>query len=286
MTVLQNKKVGFLGSGNMAEALIKGFLDKGLTGKGHINSYDKASERNAVMAGEYGVTVYNNAADLVEHSDIIFLAVKPQDVDALLIEIEPAINEGISLDDTSKKLIISICAGVTTDRIKSALIKDSHSSHIEVIRTMPNTPALIGEGAVGIYGGSEVSLESKNIAEELFSAVGLAVLVETEELLNAVTALSGSGPAYYFLIIELMKDAGVKLGLDEGIALELALQTAVGSSKLALESDKSLKELKEMVTSKKGTTYEALKVLEEGKFKDIIDKALKAASNRSEELAK
>lgn len=286
MTVLQNKKVGFLGSGNMAEALIKGFLNKGLTGKGHINTYDKISERNAHMAGEYGVTVYNNAADLVEHSDVIFLAVKPQDVDNLLAEIEPAINEGVVSDDENKKLIISICAGVTTDRIKSALIKDGHSSHIEVIRSMPNTPALIGEGAIGIYGGSEVSVESKNISEELFSSVGLAVFVENENLLNAVTALSGSGPAYYFLFIDLMKEAGVKLGLEGGIALELALQTAVGSSKLALESDKSLKELKDMVTSPKGTTYEALKVFESGPFKDIIDEALKAASNRSEELAK
>lgn len=282
MTVLQNKKIGFLGSGNMAEALVKGFLEKGLTGKGHINCYDKIADRNSHMATEYGVTVYSNAADLVEHSDIIFLAVKPQDVPALLEEVAPSVQEC-----HGEKLIISICAGITTSQIKTALIK-SDTVSVQVIRTMPNTPALIGCGAIGIYAGGNdggVSEDSKKIAEELFSAVGLAVFVESEDLLNAVTALSGSGPAYYFLFIELMKDAAVKLGLDDGTALELALQTAVGSSKLALNSDKTLTELKDMVTSPKGTTYAALQVFEKGEFKDIIDKALKAASERSEELA-
>ena len=264
--------VGFIGGGNMGEALIKGLLGASLVPATAIHATDVRLERLKELDRQYGIQVSSDNADLVRHSDIIILAVKPQIMDSVLKEIAPAV--------TRKKLLISIAAGVSTAKIRAVLHKDAR-----LIRVMPNTPALVLEGVTAIAKADNLEPDDLDTAGEIFSAVG-RVVVLGEDLLDAVTGLSGSGPAYVAVVIESLADGGVKMGLDRVTAMTLATQTVLGAAKLLLETGLHPGALKDMVSSPGGTTIAGLAALEEGGIRTAFIKAVERATQRSRELGR
>ncbi len=266
--------IGFIGGGNMAEALIKGIIAAGIYQPENIFVSDIRKERLDFLAKEYNVQPVNKNTDLAVKVDTVVLSVKPQNMTDALKSIKDAIQQ--------KTLIISIAAGVTTAKIAAAL------GDVAIVRVMPNTPALIGQGASALFANRNAkSMLDKAMA--IFSAVGKAVTVEDEGLIDTVTAVSGSGPAYFFLLMEEMIKAGISLGLSESVAKDLVLQTAKGAGLLAVEADKrgeSPAELRKKVTSPGGTTEAALKIFTENKIGEIISAALTKARDRGKELAK
>ncbi len=265
--------IGFIGGGNMAEALIRGVISAQVYSPSEIIVSDICSERLDYLAQEYNVTAAESNAALVQKADVVVLSVKPQNMDDVLDEIKDPVKK-----DT---LIISIAAGVTTANIAGAL------GDVSIIRVMPNTPALIGQGASALYSGN-ASKEAMGLGLKIFSAVGKAVVVESEELIDAVTAVSGSGPGYFFLMIEEMIKTGEKLGLSSDVAKKLVLQTAKGAALLAESASvqgETPAELRKKVTSPGGTTEAAIKVFAEKQFGELLTDALTAACDRSKELS-
>ena len=266
--------IGFVGGGNMAEALIKGVIAAGLYKPENILVSDIRRERLNFLAKEYQVQPVDKNADLAAKVDILVLSVKPQNMTEALESVKDAVKQ--------ETLVVSIAAGVRTAKIADAL------GDLAIVRVMPNTPALIGEGASALFANDKARLMLQK-AKSIFLAVGKAVVVDDEDLIDAVTAVSGSGPAYYFLLMEEMKKAGVSLGLPEAVAKDLVLQTAKGAGLLAVEADRkdeSPAELRKKVTSPGGTTEAALKVFAEGKFGPLVADALKNARDRSQQLSK
>ena len=267
------KKIGFIGGGNMAEALIKGIIGAEVFSAGDVLVSDVSSERVHYLAGRYGVQAVSSNVELLGKADIVVLSVKPQVIDDVLGEIAGKLRDGA--------VVISIAAGVTAAKISGAL------AGATVIRVMPNTPALIGQGASGIY-SANASEAQMDMAVKLFGAVGIAVVVEEEGLIDAVTAVSGSGPAYYFAMMEEMIRTAEELGLSSDIASQLVLQTAVGAGLLAkdaAEMGEQPAQLRQKVTSPGGTTEAALKVFAQKDFGALITAALTAARDKSRELS-
>ena len=265
--------IGFIGGGNMAEALIKGIINANVYKPQNIFVSDVRPERLRFLAKEYGIQTLNENPALAAKVDILVLSVKPQNMTEALQSIKNAV--------TDKTLVISIAAGIKTDNIAAEL------GNRPIVRVMPNTPALIGEGASALFANDKAKPMLEK-AMRIFSAVGAAVVVDREDLIDAVTAVSGSGPAYYFLLTEEMIRAATKLGLPDDIAKKLVLQTAKGASLLTIERDnfgESPADLRKKVTSPGGTTEAALKVLAEGNFGQLISAAIKKARNRSQELS-
>lgn len=265
--------IGFIGSGNMAEALIKGVIAAGVYQPENILISDIRPERLEFLAGKYGVMTFQENSELAAQVDTLVLSVKPQTMTDALESIEDSVG--------SVKLVISIAAGIKVEKITSAL------GDIAIVRVMPNTPALIGEGASALF-ANEKAKPLLEKALTIFSSVGRAVVVDDEGLIDVVTAVSGSGPAYYFLLMEEMIKAGVELGLPEDVAKDLVLQTAKGAGLLASEADKTGESpavLRKKVTSPGGTTEAALKVFAEGNFSSLVGAALKRACERSRELS-
>ncbi|MBI5642690.1 MAG: pyrroline-5-carboxylate reductase [Deltaproteobacteria bacterium] len=275
--MLTKKTIGFLGAGNLAEALIKGLIASNSVKPGQIVASDRVSTRLAHLAQAYEIKVYNKNYEVIRNADIIFLTVKPQDAREVLLEIAPDINEG--------KLLISAAAGLNTTTILDTLKNGGLDKFLPVVRAMPNTPAIVQEGAVGICAGIGAGKAEIKLARAVFEAVGKVVVLDDEALLDAVTGLSGSGPAYAFLFMEALVEAGVELGIQEENAKLLAIQTTLGAAKLALESGKDLSELRRMVTSPGGTTMKGVEKLEEAGFKEAVKKAVKAATKRAKELS-
>lgn len=267
-----DNKIAFLGGGNMAEALIKGMLAAGVAKAEQMLVTDVSADRLAHLQKTYGITVPQGNKDAVTRAGIILLCVKPQIMDHVLKEID----DGAGKD----KLVISIAAGVTIARIEKAL---THGPR--VIRVMPNTPALVLSGAAGLAPGSTSTVSDMMTAQQIFGAVGRAVVVE-EKLMDAVTGLSGSGPAYVFTIIEALADAGVKAGIPREMALELSAQTVYGAAKMVLETHEQPGKLRDKVTSPGGTTVEGLHMLTKGKLRETLMDAVEAATARSRELGK
>jgi pyrroline-5-carboxylate reductase len=268
---LQNKSIAFIGAGNMGEALIRGLLSTKTVAASRIIAADVRAERLDFFGRTFGVRVASDNAEAVKPADIIVLAVKPQQMSDVLASLASVA--------TGTKLFISIAAGVTTARIEREL-----GGQARVIRVMPNTPALVGAGAAAVAKGAHATDEDVIAAEAILSAVGITAHVN-EELLDAVTALSGSGPAYVFLVTEAMIKAGVAAGLDEGLARKLAVQTVLGAAKLMAESGEAPAGLRRKVTSPGGTTEAALKVLSERKLEEIFAEAIRAAEKRSRDLS-
>ena len=268
--MLADKKIGFIGSGNMAEAIIKGVIRAGVVSPQDILSSDVSEDRRRLFSDSFSIITTPNNLELVSQAEIIVLAIKPQGIGFVLKEIVEAVD--------IYKLVISIAAGVTLKYIEDSLKPNSR-----VVRVMPNTPALIGEGVTAISPGSKATKEDLNIARNIFDAVGKTVVVE-ERYMDAVTGLSGSGPAYVFLIIDALIDAGVKVGLDRGTAKTLAVQTVFGSAKMILETGENPAQLRDRVTSPGGTTIAGLHVMEAGRLRAVIIDAVEAATNRSKEL--
>ena len=259
--------------GNMAEALIKGIIQARVFKSENIFISDIRPERLKVLAENYNVIPCENNSRLAEKVGILVLSVKPQNMtDAL-----KSMSEAVRADT----LVITIAAGIKVAGITAVL------GDIAIVRVMPNTPALIGEGASALF-ANEKAKAMLQTAMSIFSSVGKVVTVDDEGLIDAVTAVSGSGPAYYFLLTEEMIKAAARLGLPDDIAKDLVLQTAKGAALLAAEADvrgESPAELRRKVTSPGGTTEAALKVFEEGKFSSLVEAALKRACERSRELS-
>lgn len=274
---LKDKTIGFIGAGNMASALIRGITGSGLVSPGSIMVSDIKKAHLVKVAEEFGVEAHNRASGVVKNSDIIILAVKPGDLGAVI--------KDIAGDLTGREVLVSIIAGKTTDHITEALKSAGLNHPITIIRTMPNTPALVGAGAIGLFAPDGTSEEDLSAVRSLLEAVGTVAEVKDESLIDAVTGLSGSGPAYIFLIMKAMTEAGTKLGLSAEVSKTLALQTTLGAAKLAIESDNSLDELIKMVSSPNGTTVEGLKALREGRIEETIATAVDAATKRSKEIS-
>ncbi len=266
-----DKHIAFLGGGNMAEALIKGMLSGDVAKASQMLVTDASADRLAYLK-KYSVRTLTSNRDAVKEADIVLLCVKPQVMDRVLKDI-------VDVADASK-LVISIAAGIAIARIEQAL-----TGNPRVIRVMPNTPALVLAGASGISAGMRAGADDLAVAREIFGAVGKAVIIE-EKLMDAVTGLSGSGPAYVFMIIDALSDAGVKAGLPRQLALELSAQTVFGSAKMVLETKEHPGKLRDMVTSPGGTTIEGLHALEKGKLRATLMNAVEAAAARSRELGK
>ncbi|MEK7850571.1 MAG: pyrroline-5-carboxylate reductase, partial [Deltaproteobacteria bacterium] len=219
--MLKNKVIGFIGAGNMAEALINGLISSHTVLPGSIIASDRNVERLAVLAEGYKIKVANNNSSVAGDSDIVILAVKPQDISTVLAEIKETVKD---------KLLISIAAGVKTETIMETLLRP-----VRIVRAMPNTPALVLSGATALYIGDGCSKDDEKAAVKIFDAVGKAVVLKDEALMDAVTGLSGSGPAYIFVILEALADAGVRMGLPRETASLLANQTVFGAAKMVME---------------------------------------------------
>lgn len=272
--MLKNKKLGFIGGGNMAQAMIKGLLSASFIEAKSIFVSEPSKQKRDALHAEYKVKVTADNHELTKKCDILILAVKPQILKEVLRDIRTLVS--------SDKLVISIAAGVPISIMDGVLRGDSNKK-FSVVRTMPNTPALVQEGVTAIASGKHVNKTDVKIAHRIFEAVGRTVDVE-EDHLDAVTGLSGSGPAYIYMLIESLSDAGVKMGLSREVANILTIQTVLGSAKLARESGKHPGELKDMVTSPAGTTIAGLHALEEGGLRTTMMNAVEDATLRSREL--
>lgn len=273
-----NKKIGFIGSGNMAYSLIGGLTSTGVNGQ-KIWVSDPDSKKTTQLAANFSVNISKDNIDLINMIDVVILAVKPQQLAMVCKHIAAQVTK-------NKPLVISIAAGVLSSNIEHWLNSDENMNNsLSLVRCMPNTPALVQSGATALYANQYVSDQQKTLAESILRSAGLTLWLDNEADMDAVTALSGSGPAYIFLILEALENAGVKLGLDQKIAHLLAIQTAFGASKMALESTDSPAILRQRVTSPGGTTEKAIGILQEGKLEGLIFKALKGAKERSIELS-
>jgi pyrroline-5-carboxylate reductase len=264
------KKIAFLGSGAMAEALVKGLLNAGTASPAEVVCAEPRPGRREELEKRYGVSVTASNVEAVSQAGIVVLSVKPQVVDAVLGEIASSLG--------SSRLLISIAAGVPIAAIARHL-----GPGVRIIRTMPNTPALVDSGATALARGPGATDADLAEATRLFQAVGTAVEVD-EHLLDAVTGLSGSGPAYMFIAIEALADGGVKMGLPRAVALALAAQTVVGAGKLVLETGDHPGKLKDQVTSAGGTAIAGIHALEMAGFRAALIAAVEAAARRSKEL--
>jgi len=265
-----SKRIAFLGGGNMAEAIVKGLLrgDSAAT----LMIAEIAAERRAYLAKTYpNIRIVETSAEAAAWGEVVILAIKPQQATSVLSTLEQALGSG--------KLIVSIMAGV-----RSASIEEALESGTRVVRVMPNTPALVGAGATAICAGRNARKEDLDCVEGIFARTGLVVRVD-EKQMDAVTGLSGSGPAYVFTFIEALSDAGVKNGLTREVAAKLALQTVLGAARMLAETGEHPAKLRDQVTSPGGTTIAGLHALENGSFRGTIMNAVDAACQRSKELA-
>ena len=273
MQTEKTTKIGFIGGGQMGEALIRGIIQSGLYAAGDILVAEPDAARRSYLNTTYQVQPFDSGIPVWNSCATVILAVKPQVMGSLLAASKELI--------TPEHLIISIAAGLPISFYESHLI----GLACKIVRVMPNTPALVLESASALCGNKHVMPSDMDLAKSLFDAVGVAVILD-EQYMDAVTGLSGSGPAYVFTFIEGMIDAGIKVGLARPVAETLALQTVLGSVKLMQESGKHPAVLRAMVTSPGGTTIAAQHVMEKAGFKGIIMDAIEAATNRSAELGK
>lgn len=262
--------IGFIGAGKMATALAKGFVNAGLVSGDQIIAADPFEAARNAFATEVGAKTADSNLAVAKAATVLILATKPDQIGGALAEI----NEGFSVDH----LLVSIAAGVTLAKLESGL-----PAGARVIRVMPNTPALVGESASGFACGKSATSADAELAKKLLSAVGVAFQVK-ESLLDAVTGLSGSGPAYVYQFIEALSDGGVAVGLPREIATKLAAQTVLGAAKMVLQTGQHPGALKDQVTSPGGTTIEGLHELEKGKFRGVVMNAVRAATEKSKKL--
>lgn len=263
--------IAFIGGGNMAVSLAGGLLADAAAPQ-VIISEPKQEQRERLAARFPTAEVVGDNATAAGRADVIILAVKPQVMQDAAQSLGPALGH--------HPLILSIAAGITTDRLDGWL-----GGGQAIVRAMPNTPALVGSGATGLFANARVDAKQRGAAEHVMRCVGLVQWFEHEEDLDAVTALSGSGPAYVFLLMEALEEGGTALGLEPKVARLFALQTVFGAAKLALESDDPPATLRERVTSPGGTTQQALQVFEDGKLRELVAQAMQAAATRARELA-
>ena len=266
------EKIGFIGGGKMGEALINGILRAGLSSSDKIMVSDVDKKRLQILEKEAGIKTTQDNKKITSNSDILILAVKPNMMGSVLDELNSEI--------TSKHLIISIAAGIPLSFIESSLNKGCRA-----IRVMPNTPCLVGETAAGYALGKKATRNDGKLVGQLIDAVGKSFLLD-EKYLDAVTGLSGSGPAFIYVVIEALADGGIKMGLPRDVAITLAAQTAFGAAKMVLESGTHIGQLRDSVTSPGGTTIEGLHALEKGGIRNALIDAVETATKKSKSLGK
>jgi len=273
-----SKIITFIGAGNMTRALISGLVQGESALTIRISDPDK-TQRDAITKAWNQVTAFSDNSSAIDGADIVVFATKPQVLQAVCESFKNRLNTQNT--EQASPLLVSIAAGITIGNIQQWL-----GCELAIVRCMPNTPALVQSGMTGLVANKFTNEEQRNLAESILRSVGNILWFDDEDKLNAVTAVSGSGPAYFFLVMESMQASAQKLGLNEKDARLLVLQTAFGAAKLALESEEDAATLRMRVTSKGGTTEAALKVLIEGGLPTLFDDALNAANNRSVELSK
>jgi len=269
--MLKEKKIGFIGTGNMGEALVSGLVQSKAAIPANIICSDVREEQLREVEEKYGVLTTTDNMEVITSSEIIIYCTKPQIIAAVLKETAPGLD--------MSKLIISIAAGVPLAAIESCLDKD-----LRLIRVMPNIAAFVKESATAIAAGSHVLEGDIELAKAVFDSVGRSVFIQENILMDAITGLSGSGPAYIFMIVDAMADAGVKMGISRQNALFLSTQTVLGAAKLLLESKEHPGQLKDRVTSPGGTAIAGIHTLEKGGLRTTLINAVEVATNRSKEL--
>ncbi len=273
MKKMNIQKIGFIGGGNMASSLISGLIASGHSPQ-HLWVSDINPDALKALAENLNVNTSTSNDTVINEVDVIVLAVKPQ----ILSNVAKS---AAALIQQKKSLVVSIAAGISQQSLSQWLGADT-----AIVRCMPNTPALVLTGATALHANARVTVEQRNLAENIMRSVGIALWVKDESELDAVTAVSGSGPAYYFLLMEAMEKAALELGLSEATARLLVQQTALGAAKIALESSESPEQLRKRVTSPGGTTQRAIETFEQGGFTELVSKALHAARDRSIEMSK
>lgn len=268
---MSTSKIAFIGAGNMAKAIIGGLLAEGYS-RDHIIAAGPRLETLEKVQQEFHIEITTDNSAAAKKADVVVLAVKPQ----VLKDVCLALRDSLA----HKPLIISVAAGITTESLANWLGEGQ-----AIVRCMPNTPAQMRAGASGLFANAQVSEEQKSLANAMLGAVGVVQWLDDEQLINSVTAVSGSGPAYFFLFMEAMIDAGEKLGLSRDCATELTLQTALGAAMLAKASDCDVAELRRRVTSPKGTTEQAILSFERDQLRTSVLNAMAACSNRAVELS-
>ncbi len=269
---MENKTViGFIGAGNMAYALIKGLLSDGFDAK-NINVSDSNDELLIKRQSELNITTYSDNVSLLDNSDIIIFAVKPQVLSMVCLELKNNVKPN--------HLFVSIVAGIRGNDINRWL-----GGNFALVRTMPNTPALFQSGVTGLFANELVNSQQKELVTSILSSVGECFWVDEEKLIDAITAISGSGPAYFFLLMQSITQAAIALGLDEKTANSLSIQTSLGASLMATKSGKDPKTLRSEVTSPNGTTQAAIESFQDQNFEGIVAAATRAAYDRARELS-
>jgi pyrroline-5-carboxylate reductase len=267
------QKIGFIGGGNMASSLLSGLIASGHSPQ-HLWVSDINPDTLKALAQNLNVNTSTSNDTVINEVDVVVLAVKPQTLSSVA-------KSAAALIQQKKSLVVSIAAGINQHSLSQWLGADT-----AIVRCMPNTPALVLTGATALHANTKVTAEQRNLAENILRSVGIALWVKDESELDAVTAVSGSGPAYYFLLMEAMEKAALELGLSEVTARLLVQQTALGAAKIALESPESPEQLRKRVTSPGGTTQRAIETFEQGGFTELVSKALHAARDRSIEMSK
>ena len=270
---MKHLKIGFIGAGNMASSIIGGLIEQGVPAS-NIRASDPNEESLQQLAKLAPVTTGADNSEAVSGADVVILAVKPQVMATVTSDIREAVN-------SQGAMVISIAAGITLASLEAGLGETT-----PIVRCMPNTPALLRSGATALYANEAAAAEQRELAETILAAVGTVCWVGEESLLDAVTALSGSGPAYFFLFMEAMSQAGQELGLDPQTSRALAIQTGLGAALMAAEGDVELEELRRRVTSPGGTTAAALQCFEDADLRGTIESAMRAAAGRAAEMAR
>lgn len=271
--ILKNKKISFIGGGNMAQALISGLLGKGIAPK-HITVVDPDADKRQYLQGKGVKTCTPEQAtnDALVTADVIVLAVKPQVMQTVVADFADVLKE---------QLIISVAAGLSTQSLSTML-----GGYQKIVRAMPNTPAMIQMGATGLYAPDNINETQRSLAMAVMSASGLVLWVETEAQMHAVTAVSGSAPAYVFYLIEAMVEGALKLGLERKQATALAMQTVLGAAQMSITSDETPEQLRRNVTSPNGTTQAAIESMQANDISGLIAQAMQACYERSEQISK
>lgn len=265
-------QIAFVGGGNMASSIIGGLIKQGQIKASAISVAEPSLDQRQSLETRFGITTCKQGTEAIANADIVVLAVKPQIMKAVLEPLKELLSQ-------RQPLLISIAAGISISSLSA------WSGCHAIVRCMPNIPALLGLGATGLFANTNVSATQKEQAEQLLNAIGTCSWVESEAAINAVTAVSGSGPAYFFLLMESMIKAGRQLGLDEKTATQLTLQTALGASQMALDADVDVAELRRQVTSPGGTTEQAILTFQREGFDEIVFDALEAAQQQAETLS-
>lgn len=271
---MNNLKIGFIGAGNMARSLIGGLIASGLPAA-NLHASAPNAEHLQALAEDFGIRTSPDNQATVDHSEVIVFSVKPQVLKTVCQTIKPR----------HDSLYLSVAAGIPTASIAHWLGQADSNETLAIIRAMPNTPALLQTGATALFANAHTKESQRESAEAIMRAVGLALWVENEAQMDAVTAVSGSGPAYYFLFMEAMIEAAQAMGLSEQTARLLTVQTAFGAAKMALEIDEQPATLRQNVTSPGGTTERAIQTFQQGGIEKLVSEALTSAQNRARELA-